>query len=156
MVDSFTILPMTKETITLDKRSLCRYNGRMTFKDLLAEKGTTVYRLSKTSDLPKTTLNDIATGKVELLDCSGRTLLKISSALKIDIETLLSLEPEEAKTTMPGFLWESIYDYQKAVRKRSYTIDCYLDQLNSSINVAEVENLISKEMAARLRQRYFG
>ena len=121
----------------------------MTFKDLLAEKGLTVYRLSKISDLPKSTLNDIATGKVELLDCSGRTLQKIK------IEKLLELEPEEATTVLPEFLNDSIDDYRKAVRKRTTLIDCYSDQLNSSINVAEVESLISKETAQRLRKRYF-
>ena len=127
----------------------------MTFKDLLAEKGLTVYRLSKISDLPKSTLNDIATGRVELLDCSGRTLQKISNCLNIKIEKLLELEPEEATTVLPKFLNDSIDDYRKAVRKRTTLIDCYSDQLNSSINVAEVESLISKETAQRLRKRYF-
>lgn len=127
----------------------------MTFKDLLAEKGLTVYRLSKISDLPKSTLNDIATGKVELLDCSGRTLQKISKCLNVKIEKLLELEPEEATTVLPGFLNDSIDDYRKSVRKRTTLIDCYSDQLNSSINVAEVESLISKETAQRLRKRYF-
>ena len=127
----------------------------MTFKDLLAEKGLTVYRLSKISDLPKSTLNDIATGKVELLDCSGRTLQKISNCLNIKIEKLLELEPEEATTVLPKFLNDSIDDYRKAVRKRTTLIDCYSDQLNSSINVAEVESLISIETAQRLRKRYF-
>lgn len=127
----------------------------MTFKDLLAEKGLTVYRLSKISDLPKSTLNDIATGKVELLDCSGRTLQKISKCLNVKIEKLLELEPEEATTVLPEFLNDSINDYRKSVRKRTTLIDCYSDQLNSSINVAEVESLISKETAQRLRKRYF-
>ena len=128
----------------------------MTFKDFLAEKGITVYRLSKISGLPKTTLNDIATSKVDLFDCSGRTLQRISSALGITIEMLLSLEPEEAPSALPGFLNESISDYRKALRKRNTLIDCCLDQLNRSINVAEVENLIAKETASRLRKRYFG
>lgn len=127
----------------------------MTFKDLLAQKGLTVYRLSKTSGIPKTTLNDIATGKVDLLNCSGRTLKEISCSLGVSIEELLSLENEEAYDVLPDFLNESISDYQKAIRKQSTMIDCYLDQLNSSINVAEVENLISKETALRLRNRYF-
>ena len=127
----------------------------MTFKDLLAEKGLTVYRLSKISDLPKSTLNDIATGKVELLDCSGRTLQKISNCLNIKIEKLLELEPEEATTVLPEFLNDPTHDYRKAVRKTTTLIDCYSDQLNSSINVAEVESLISKETAQRLRKRYF-
>lgn len=71
------------------------------------------------------------------------------------IEDLLSLEREESKTLLPEFLMEAISEYRKAIRKDSTLVDCYSDQLNSSINVAEVEHLISKEQADRLRARYF-
>lgn len=127
----------------------------MTFLDLLAEQKTTVYSLSINSGVPKTTLTDIASGKADILECSGKTLLAISKSLHISIEELLSLEREEAKTILPGFLLDSISEYRKAIRKGSTLIDCYSDQLNSSINVAEVEHLISKEQANRLRARYF-
>ena len=127
----------------------------MTFLDLLAEKKTTVYSLSIDSGVPKTTLTDIASGKADILECTGKTLLAISKSLHISIEELLSLEREEAKTLLPGFLLDSISEYRKAIRKGSTLIDCYSDQLNSSINVAEVEHLISKEQANRLRARYF-
>jgi DNA-binding Xre family transcriptional regulator len=127
----------------------------MTFLDLLAEQKTTVYSLSINSGVPKTTLTDIASGKADILECSGKTLLAISKSLHISIEELLSLEREEAKTLLPGFLLDSISEYRKAIRKGSTLIDCYSDQLNSSINVAEVEHLISKEQANRLRARYF-
>ena len=133
-----------------------RYNIAMTFLDLLSEKKTTVYSLSRDSGIPRTTLTDIASGKADLLECSGKTLLAISKSLHVSIEDLLSLEREEAKTSLPGFLLDSINEYRKAIRKDSTLIDCYSDQLNSSINVAEVENLISKEQADRLRARYFG
>ena len=135
--------------------SVNRYNYGMTFLDLLAEKKTTVYSLSTNSGVPKTTLTDIASGKADILECSGKTLLAISKSLHISIEELLSLEREEAKTLLPGFLLDSISEYRKAIRKGSTLIDCYSDQLNSSINVAEVEHLISKEQANRLRARYF-
>lgn len=128
----------------------------MTFLDLLAEKKTTVYSLSFDSGIPKTTLTDIASGKADILDCSGKTLLAISRSLNISIEDLLSLEREETKSLLPEFLLDSIVEYRKAIRKDSTLVDCYSDQLNSSINVAEVEHLISKEMADRLRIRYFG
>lgn len=127
----------------------------MTFLDLLAEQKTTVYSLSINSGVPKTTLTDIASGKADILECSGKTLLAISKSLHISIEELLSLEREEAKTLLPGFLLDSISEYRKAIRKGSTLIDCCSDQLNSSINVAEVEHLISKEQANRLRARYF-
>ena len=127
----------------------------MTFLDLLAEQKTTVYSLSIDSGVPKTTLTDIASGKADILECSGKTLLAISKSLHISIEELLSLEREEAKTLLPASLLDSISEYRKAIRKGSTLIDCYSDQLNSSINVAEVEHLISKEQANRLRARYF-
>ena len=135
--------------------SVNRYNLSMTFLDLLADKRTTVYALSSETGIPKTTLTDIASGKADILECSGKTLLAISNGLKVSIEELLSLEREESKTLLPEFLTDSINDYRKAIRKDSTLVDCYSDQLNSSINVAEVEHLISKDQADRLRKRYF-
>ena len=139
----------------IEKQSVNRYNLDMTFLDLLAEQKTTVYSLSIDSGVPKTTLTDIASGKADILECSGKTLLAISKSLSVSIEELLKLEREEAKTLLPGFLMDSISEYRKAIRKESTLVDCYSDQLNSSINVAEVEHLISKEQADRLRARYF-
>ena len=136
--------------------SVNRHNVDMTFLDLLSEKKTTVYSLSIDSGIPRTTLSDIASGKADILKCSGKTLLAISKSLNVSIEDLLSLEREEAKTLLPGFLLDSIKEYRKAIRKDSTLIDCYSDQLNSNINIAEVENLISKEQANRLRTRFFG
>lgn len=127
----------------------------MTFLDLLAYKKMTVSSLSAESGIPRSTLTDIASGKSDILECSGKTLLAISKCLNMTIEELLTLEREEAKTLLPGFLLDSIVQYRKAIRKDSTMLDCYSDQLNSSINVAEVENLISKEQANRLRKRYF-
>ena len=139
----------------IEKQSVNRYNLDMTFLDLLAEQKTTVYSLSIDSGVPKTTLTDIASGKADILECSGKTLLAISKSLRVSIEELLKLEREEAKTLLPGFLMDSISEYRKAIHKESTLVDCYSDQLNSSINVAEVEHLISKEQADRLRARYF-
>lgn len=136
--------------------SVCRYNHAMTFLDLLSDRGLTIYALSRKGKIPKTTLADIASSKTDLLECSGRTLLAISKALKISIEELLALEHEEPKGSLPQFLYDAICDYRKSVRDGSTLIDCYSDQLNSSINVAEIEGLISAEQASRLRARYFG
>lgn len=127
----------------------------MTFLDLLAYKKMTVSSLSAESGIPRSTLTDIASGKSDILECSGKTLLAIAKCLNMTIEELLALEREEAKTLLPGFLLDSIVQYRKAIRKDSTMLDCYSDQLNSSINVAEVENLISSEQANRLRKRYF-
>ena len=130
----------------------------MTFGDLLIKKNYTVYRLSKESGVPKTTIFDISSGKSNLLDCSGRNLLKISKCLGVSIEDLLSLDQELYNPTydknIPAFLAESISNLKKAKKKKSSLIDCYLEETNSSINVCEIENLISKEQADYLRKKY--
>ena len=130
----------------------------MTFCDLLINNNYTVYRLSKESGVPKTTIFDISSGKSNLLDCSGRNLLKISKCLGVSIEDLLSLDQELYNPTydknIPTFLAESIDNIKKAKKKKSSLLDCYLDETNSSINVCEIENLISKEQADYLRKKY--
>ena len=98
---------------------------------------------------------DIASGKNELEDCKGRTLLALSRALNISIEKLLSLEPEEATGVFPEFLSESVKEYRFFTRKGSTLAGDYWEQPRSSINVAEVENMISHETATRLRKRYY-
>ena len=130
----------------------------MTFGDLLIKKNYIVYRLSKESGVPKTTIFDISSGKSNLLDCSGRNLLKISKCLGVSIEDLLSLDQElynpSYDKNIPAFLAESIDNIKKAKKKKSSLIDCYLDETNSSINVCEIENLVSKEQADYLRKKY--
>ena len=130
----------------------------MTFNDLLIKKDMTVYKLSKESGVPKTTIFDISSGKSNILDCSGRNLLRLSKALDISIEELLNLDQELYNPyydkNIPSFLAESINNIKKAKKKRSSLLDCYLDETNSSINVCEVENLISKEQADYLRKKY--
>ena len=130
----------------------------MTFGDLLINKNLTVYKLSKDSGVPKTTIFDISSGKSNILDCSGRNLLKLSKCLELSIEDLLNLEQElynpQYDKNIPTFLAESINNLKKARKKKSSLLDCYLDEVNSSINVCEVENLISKEHADYLRKKY--
>ena len=130
----------------------------MTFSDLLINNNLTVYKLSKDSGVPKTTIFDISSGKSNILDCSGRNLLKLSKCLGVSIEDLLNLDQElynpVYEKNIPGFLAESIKNMKKAKRNKTTLFDCYLDEINSSINVCEVENLISKEQADYLRKKY--
>ena len=130
----------------------------MTFADLLLEKNITIYKLSKESGVPKTTIFDIASGKSNILDCSGRNLLKLSKCLGVTIEYLLKLDQELYNPTfdknMPLFLAESIDRIKKAKKKRSNQLNHYCNEANNSINVCEKEMLISKEQADFLRKKY--
>ena len=80
----------------------------MTINDLLIEKGFTVYKLSKISGIPKTTLFDIFSGKRNILECRLRVVLKLSDALGISINDLVSLDPvlynEAYEKNLPEFL----------------------------------------------------
>lgn len=126
----------------------------MTFLDLITTKHLSVYKLSLLSGVPKTTLHDIASGKSDLLLCNGKTLLNLSRILEVNIEDLFKLEKETDLSKLPLFLSNSITQLRKAIRNDSGLLDCYYDQLNSDINVAEVEGLISKNTALNLRERY--
>lgn len=130
----------------------------MFFNDLLNKNHYSIYRLSKESGVAKTTLFDIASGKSNIYDCSGRVLMKIAKSLSISIEELLSLDFEKYnpffEENIPSFLKESILKLRKCKIKNDGFLDCYLDEVNSSINVCEVEHLISHEQADYLRNKY--
>lgn len=57
--------------------------------DVLREKNLSIYRLSKESGIPYTTVRDICCGKTNLKKCSGETVFNLSKALGISMEDLL-------------------------------------------------------------------
>ena len=62
----------------------------MTFQEALKQSGMSMYRLSKTSGIPYTTVHDICDGKAHLEKCSAETVYYIAKALNITMEELLS------------------------------------------------------------------
>lgn len=130
----------------------------MTITELLDQKEFTIYKLSKVSGISKTTLFDIFSGKSNILDCRLRVILKLSKALGVSINELVSLEPvlynPLYEENLPEFLLEDIKFIKNKKNKNNPLYDCYLDETNSSINVCEIENLISKEQADYLRNKY--
>lgn len=130
----------------------------MTITELLDQKEFTIYKLSKVSGISKTTLFDIFSGKSNILDCRLRVILKLSKALGVSINELVSLEPvlynPSYEENLPEFLLEGIKFIKNKKNKNNPLYDCYLDETNSSINVCEIENLISKEQAVYLRNKY--
>jgi len=130
----------------------------MNIETLLTNKGYTVYSLSKKTGISKTTLFDIFSGKSNILDCRVRIIMKIADALDYDIKDLIALEPILYKPAyeenLPEFLKANISFIKDKRNKNNPLFDCYLDEANSSINVCEIENLISKEQADYLRNKY--
>jgi len=130
----------------------------MNLETLLTDKGYTVYILSKKTGISKTTLFDIFSGKSNILDCRVRIIMKIADALNCDIKDLIALEPilynPAFEENLPPFLKDNIMFIKDKRNKNNPLFDCYLDEANSSINVCEIENLISKEQADYLRNKY--
>ena len=64
----------------------------MLINQLLTETGMTKYRLSKSSGVPQTTINDICSGKARIEKCSAETLYRISKVFDVTMESLLESE----------------------------------------------------------------
>lgn len=130
----------------------------MTLNDILIQKGYTIYKLSKESGVSKSTLFDIFSGKSNILDCRLRIVLKICETLNITIDEIINLNPilynPALEDNLPKFLKEDITFIKNKKNRTNPLYDCYLDETNSSINVCETENLISKEQANYLRTKY--
>lgn len=62
----------------------------MTILEKLHENNMTIYRLSKKSGVPYTTLNDICNGRARLEKCSAETVYRIAHALGVTMEELLA------------------------------------------------------------------
>ena len=146
----------------------------MTFKQFLAAKNITPYRLSQISGISKTTIHDICSGKSAIENCSIKTVYQIAKALNTNIEVLLqctSVSSAQMDTSgkpsdqsylergLPAYLYDSIAAMQKSWDdldhgRRNTTYDLDFCELQADINRAEVDELISTEQAWYLREKY--
>ena len=136
----------------------------------LSERNISMYHLSKISGVPKTTVIDICAGRSSLEKCSAKTVLLIAKALNCTMEELLEpdyeingkpIDNSYLECNLPGFLADSLLRYKAAAEKQQSgtvvtLLDCYYCELQSDINSAEVNNIISSEQAWYLREKYLG
>ena len=144
----------------------------MNLQTLLAQKNMTMYRLSKISGVPKTTVIDICSGKSSIDGCNAKTVFQLSKALDCPMETLMTIdnakyEPDTGLPKDTSYLERGLPKYlQISVdnMKKSWEIEdsgrrdphwdiCWCD-LSASINSAEVDGEISKEQADHLRKTF--
>ena len=70
----------------------------MALQTLLETHNISMYRLSKVSGVPKTTIIDICSGKSSLENCSAKTVYRIALALGSTVEALLLMNtPNNSK-----------------------------------------------------------
>ena len=138
----------------------------------LQEKGLSMYRLSQLSGIPKTTVIDICSGRSAIEKCSGKTIRQLSIALDCTMEDVMELtpsvcDPESGRPKdeyylecgLPDSLQKSIDAMQKSWAiedsgKRDLHWDLIWCELNSDINFAETDGLITPEQAWYLRKKY--
>ncbi len=144
----------------------------MTLQSMLRERKMSMYRLSKLSGVPKTTVIDICSGKSNIEGCTAKTVMQLSRALGCSMEELMQIDnarydpqtglPKDdtyLEKGLPPYLLESI-----AAMQASWAIldqggedlrwdVCWCD-LNADINSAETEQEISGDQAWYLRRKY--
>lgn len=142
----------------------------MTLQTALNARNMTMYHLSKISGVPKTTVIDICAGRSSIEKCSAKTVLLLAKALGCSMEDLLIADYDETgkpndktylECGLPDFLQSSLDAYSEAVDKQKrgedvLLIDCYYCELQSDINSAEANDIISSEQAWYLREKYLG
>jgi plasmid maintenance system antidote protein VapI len=84
----------------------------MNINAILAQKGISKYRLSKTSGVPQTTVTDICSGKAKIENCSCETIYKLAKTLGVSMETLVAenLEHRPAFETFKSNVCHSVKD----------------------------------------------
>lgn len=142
----------------------------MTLDTYLERRNMTKYQLSKISGIPKTTVLDICAGRSSVERCSAKTIQQLARALNCSMEDIMALSEKQPETGrpadnsylecgLPTFLQESVQTMAEAWRKldagQEYLHwDCDFCSLQSDINSAEVNQLISTEQAWYLREKY--
>lgn len=129
----------------------------MTLQKLIENNNYTLYRFSKESMIPKTTLLDLCSGKTSIYKSQAITIKKIADTLGVSMEYIMSLEDinnDYPEFNIPTFLKDSISKFNENLKTSLY--DIYYCTLQSDINVAEVEGYISPNQARILRKKYLG
>lgn len=137
---------------------------------LLNQRNISKYQLSKISGVPKTTIMDICAGKSDIEKCSAKTIWQLAKALDCTMEDIMALAspydesglPKDRsylECDLPEFLQDSIRAMVKAWDKLDSGVeylrwDCDYCNLQSDINSAEINQLISSEQAWFLREKY--
>ena len=139
----------------------------MTIQQVLREKSLSRYQLSKRSGIPWATLADICSGKTALTRCSAGTLGKLSAALDIPMEELLTMTVEQRlapdgkpkdrsylEKDLPASLQKALDEYIQGEKNHVSYMDCLWGELYGAINSNQWSNVITMEQADYLRAKY--
>ena len=142
----------------------------MSLKEMIEQQHLTRYKVAKMCNIPQSTMRDLCSGKTDIKKASVETLYKLEKAFSISMEELLlklSIDEKTGKPLdqsyleydLPIFLQDSIHQMNESwekidAGKEDSIWDCNWCDLQSSINICEVEQLITSEQANFLRKKY--
>lgn len=142
----------------------------MSLKEMIEQQHLTRYKVAKMCNIPQSTMRDLCSGKTDIKKTSVETLYKLAKAFSISMEELLlklSIDEKTGKPLdqsyleydLPIFLQDSIHQMNESwekidAGKEDSIWDCNWCDLQSSINICEVEQLITSEQANFLRKKY--
>ena len=142
----------------------------MSLKEMIEQQHLTRYKVAKMCNIPQSTMRDLCSGKTDIKKVSVETLYKLAKAFSISMEELLlklSIDEKTGKPLdqsyleydLPIFLQDSIHQMNESwekidAGKEDSIWDCNWCDLQSSINICEVEQLITSEQANFLRKKY--
>ena len=142
----------------------------MSLKEMIEQQHLTRYKVAKMCNIPQSTMRDLCSGKTDIKKASVETLYKLAKAFSISMEELLlklSIDQKTGKPLdqsyleydLPIFLQDSIHQMNESwekidAGKEDSIWDCNWCDLQSSINICEVEQLITSEQANFLRKKY--
>ena len=135
----------------------------MSLKEMIEQQHLTRYKVAKMCNIPQSTMRDLCSGKTDIKKASVETLYKLAKAFSISMEELLlklSIDEKTGKPLdqsyleydLPIFLQDSIHQMNESwekidAGKEDSIWDCNWCDLQSSINICEVEQLITSEQA---------
>lgn len=142
----------------------------MDFKTLLDKKNVSLEELSKTSGISLNIISNIYYKLDKLENHNTQTIEKLANSLNFTKEEFIDLlssydknglpkDKSYLECGLPEFLQESIEAMKEAWRKidndeEYYHWDIDYCNLQTDINIAEVEQIISSEQAWYLREKY--
>lgn len=142
----------------------------MSLKEMIEQQHLTRYKVAKMCNIPQSTMRDLCSGKTDIKKASVETLYKLAKAFSISMEELLlklsidektgkPLDQSYLECDLPIFLQDSIHQMNESwekidAGKEDSIWDCNWCDLQSSINICEVEQLITSEQANFLRKKY--
>ena len=145
-------------------------------KDLLQRKNKSIYALAKECGAQYASIHNLVTGKSSYNNCTVQVFKGIADALDMTMNELYEecyrnelleennvdgkpLDKSYLECELPTFLQHSVDEMKEVWRNWDSGIklpdwDCRYSCLQSDINSAEVNSLITEEQAWHLREKY--